>query len=806
MKIRDFLIASGLFLGVTFLFFYPVFLRGHLPFPGDLLVGNYAPWNSYSFLGYAPGGIPHKAQGIDVARELFPWKHFSIETLRKGELPLWNPYNISGSPHLANFQSGVFYPLNFIFFLLPFNLAWVVFIFLQPFFACCFTYLLARELKISRLGGLLAGLAFAFCLYFTVWIEYGNVGHSLLWLPLALFLSEKIVKEKRATKWAISLIFILALSLFAGYIQTTVYLFGTTLVFFLFRLISKVGLKKKEGRFKLALFSGSLIFPFFLAAPQLLPTLELFSQSARQAYPPEEITKLLLPWFYPITTFAADFFGNPASRNYWYPGTYIERVSYLGVLPLFFAFLALVGRRREKIVLFFAGLAVASLLLTLNLPPIRFFYALKIPIISTTVYTRLLSLFSFSLAILAGFGVDFWLKTKKKRSLLMPLVIFSGVYVLLWLFTFFAPIIFPSAPWLINLGVSQRNLFLPTVFFLVGAFLLVISFWLPKRLLFWGLAALIIFDLFFYFHKITPFSPTEFVYPQTEIMKFLQENAGINRFWGYGTAYIDSNFSTFSQTYSTDGYDPLFIRRYGELISSSDDGKIKDPIPRSDVALAGGYGRGVFQENPHRQRLLNLLGVKYVLNKDESLGEGWRPESDTFPDEIYQLIWQEGSWQVYENKAALPRLFLVGEYQVEGEKQKIVDLILDPEFPLEEKVVLEESLPSELVVDKDALGKIEALDYQPNRVKFQVDASGNGLLFISDNFYPGWKAEIDGQETKIYRANYTFRSIFIPQGKHQVLFYYRPESFKWGLLLSLLSLGVIIIVAVTAFNDEKRRS
>jgi len=791
MKHKKGLLILLFFLLVTGLFFWPSFLKGWLPFPGDLLVGNYAPWNSYSYLGYAPAGVPHKAQGIDVVRQFFPWKHFSVEMLKRGEIPLWNPHYFSGNPHLANFQTGIFYPLNFIFFLFPFNLSWTIFIILQPFLACLFTYLFLREIKVSRAGAILASLAFTFGLYFTVWIEYGNIGHSILWLPLALFLVEKIIK-KLEWRWIVFLVLTLTLSILAGFIQVTIYLFGVVFAYFFFRILVE---KPEKGLLKTISFLTSAILALLLSSIQLLPTLEIFLKSARQAYPPEKIPELLLPWFYPVTTFASDFFGNPASRNYWYPGTYIERVSYIGVLPLFFALLAIFWRRKEKIVLFFTALATIALIFSLNLLPIRFFYGLKIPIISTTVYTRLLSIFSFSMAILAAFGVDWCFKNKQTRKILAGGVVFVGIYICLWLFTFLAPLIFPQGWWIPYLKISQRNLILPTAFALSGVVVVLASFLLNKKhFLFFGIILITIFDLFFYFQKITPFSPKELVYPQTEIMKFLQEKAGINRFWGYGIGYIDSNFSTFTGTYSIDGWDALFIRRYGELISASDNGKIKDPIPRSDVVLTKGYGKEALRENPYRQRLLNLLGVKYILQKDEGLSNEWQSDYQTFPQEIYELIWQKGKWQVYENKNVLPRTFLVGDYQLEKEKQKIVDLILNPKFPLEERVILEKPLPADSILDNQAVGKAELLNYQPNKIEIETSSSGNKLLFLSDNFYPGWKAEIDDQEVEIYRANYTFRAIFVPQGDHRVVFFYRSDSFRWGIVLTLVSLAIVIIL------------
>jgi len=797
MKTKKDLLVFLFFLAIVALFFWQSFFKGWLPFPGDLLIGNYAPWNSYSFLGYAPAGVPHKAQGIDVVRQFFPWKHFSVEMLKRGEIPLWNPHYFSGNPHLANFQTGIFYPFNFIFFLFPFNLSWTIFIILQPFLACLFTYLFLREIKVSRVGAVLASLAFTFGLYFTVWIEYGNIGHSILWLPLVLFLIEKIVK-KLEWKWTFFLVLALTFSILAGYIQATIYLFAVVLVYSLFRS-------------RLGVVLVSEVIALLLSSIQLLPTLEIFLQSARQAYPPEKIPELLLPWFYPVTVFVSDFFGNPASRNYWYPGTYIERVSYIGVLPLFFAFLAIFWRRKEKIVTFFTVLATVALIFSLNLPPIRFFYGLKIPIISTTVYTRLLSIFSFSMAILAAFGVDWCLKNKQTKKILAGGIVFVGVYVCLWLFTLLTPLIFPQAQWIPYLKISQRNLILPTAFAFSGAVIVLASFLLNKKhFLFLGIILITIFDLFFYFQKITPFSPKEFVYPRTEIMKYLQDNAGINRFWGYGIGYIDSNFSTFTGTYSIDGWDALFIRRYGELISASDNGKIKETIPRADVALTRGFGKEALRENPYRQRLLDLLGVKYVLQKDEGLTEIWQPDYQTFPSEIYELIWQKGKWQVYENKDALPRIFLVGDYQIEKDRQKIADLIFNPDFALEKKLILEEEITDNFVLDEHAVGQVENLRYEANKVEFKINSSGNGLLFISDNYFPGWEATIDpstssGQaETKIYRADYAFRAIPVPKGEHKIIFSYKPQSFKLGAIISLITTAGFLSLSLFIYRKAKK--
>ena len=110
------------------------------------------------------------------------------------------------------------------------------------------------------------------------------------------------------------------------------------------------------------------------------------------------------------------------------------------------------------------------------------------------------------------------------------------------------------------------------------------------RIFIFGLIALTVFELFYYFQKITPFAPAKYMYPSTPVVEFLMKNGGINRAWGYGTAYIDSNFQTFDGTFSPDGNDPLHLKNYTELLAASKNGRLPDLLPRPDANIAGGFG------------------------------------------------------------------------------------------------------------------------------------------------------------------------------------------------------------------------
>src|SRR3989344_3655161 len=162
MNKREFFVVFLILFFVTAIFFYKTFLHGLVSFPGDLLIAEYNPWKTYSYLGYNPGSFPNKAQYFDVIRQLYPWKTFTLGLLKSGQFPLWNPYNFSGSPLFANSQSAVLYPLSIFYFLLPQVIAWSLLVVLQPLLAGLFTYLYSRQIRIGRRASIFAATTYSY--------------------------------------------------------------------------------------------------------------------------------------------------------------------------------------------------------------------------------------------------------------------------------------------------------------------------------------------------------------------------------------------------------------------------------------------------------------------------------------------------------------------------------------------------------------------------------------------------------------------------------------------------------------------
>ncbi|MBI4092233.1 MAG: hypothetical protein HY427_03455, partial [Candidatus Levybacteria bacterium] len=177
---------------VTLVFFWQVFLKGLLPVPSDTIVGLYHPFLDL-YAEISPAGVPFKNFLItDPVRQIIPWKELSVDLLSRPELPLWNPYEMAGKPHLANFQSGVFYPLNIILFVKPFYISWTVFVILQTVLVALFMFLYLRNLRLDIRASIFGAITFSFSGFSIAWLEWGNIVHTALWLPLILLSIDKV--------------------------------------------------------------------------------------------------------------------------------------------------------------------------------------------------------------------------------------------------------------------------------------------------------------------------------------------------------------------------------------------------------------------------------------------------------------------------------------------------------------------------------------------------------------------------------------------------------------------------------------
>ena len=164
---------------------------------------------------------------------------------------------------------------------------------------------------------------------------------------------------------------------------------------------------------------------------------------------------------------------------------------------------------------------------------------------------------------------------------------------------------------------------------------------------------------------------------------------------------------------------------------------------------------------------------------------------------------QEHDWVVAENAHFLPRARVVSSAVVEPDDESAWTMLGDEDFDLEQSIVL---------ADGDALdgggapaGSARLVASEADHVAVGVDVERPGYLVLSDTFFPGWSATVDGEEREIHRANVAFRAVRLAPGDTRVDFRYRPVSFRVGAWLSLGGLSVAAILALFGGARTGRR-
>ncbi|KKR87222.1 MAG: hypothetical protein UU34_C0006G0041 [Candidatus Curtissbacteria bacterium GW2011_GWA1_41_11] len=740
-KIKSFVIKHWpllTLLAVWLVFAHPYFFKGLVPFPSRNLVDFFAPWN-----GFYGMSVKNNAMS-DVITQLYPWKKITIDSWKQLQIPAWNPYQFAGYPLLANVQSAVWTPLNLLFFIFPFNDAWSFLILLQPIAAAIGMFLFVRSIGQSKLAGLLSSISFMFCGFIVVWMAYGTLVWAALSLPWILW----SLTQKR---WIISSLFV-AFSLFSGHIQTSLYVIGASLLFSLYQ-------RKQVTKALLGLLLGVVI-----AMPQLIPTIRFYDQSVRS----ELFGKLeVIPWNYLPTILAPDILGNPVTRNDWF-GHYAEWASYAGVIPLFLSFFGLfVPRKKPKIIWYFVLLMVGAITLSYPTPILDAVVNLHIPILSTSSASRIVILLSFSIAVLGGFGLDsltdVWHQVNKRRLLLYSMLWFC-IVMFIW-----SMIIWGNLFWIRDvdgekISVAERNFIIPSLLVLgtIGlVFMGLIRQGRVRRAVCIGLFLLASIDMLRFAMKWMPFEERAYVYPELPVLTYLSKEHGFERVFG--------NFGNEGQSvfglYGIEGYDPLYVRRYGQFISGAGDGKVGN-LTRTTVLIG--------KQGIYTKRMLDLLSVKLILH---ARGDGrniWAFPYWNYSDIAVSPSYSDEQYEVYRNEGALPRAYFVPSFMTGSNDQELLDLLFSESTDLHHTVILEET-PEEFVSagnGQELFERVRITRFTPNEINIDVETNTSGLLVLTDPYYPGWSAYVNGKSTKIYRANFALRAIVVPMGVTQVRFRY----------------------------------
>jgi hypothetical protein len=799
-------VAAALFYAIVVIVFLgPGLLPGKALSSGDTL------WFEPPWLPYKPAELTRPSNGElgDSTEHLQLFLRATAEEFP--DVQLWNPHIAGGRPFLANLQSSVFSPFSLPAYVLPFAtaLGWIGV--MKLWVAAFGTFLLARAAFGMRFGGaLLAGLVFALNLKAVTWVIYPNLGVWAL-IPWLLLFTDRLVRRTDLLAGA-GLAAVIGLQFLAGHPESSFHALLAAGAFLALRLWQARTLWRPLLAFCAALAGG-----LALAAVSLIPFAELLSLSADVRDRAGESIDVHLEAKEVLGLFLPDYWGRPTQTPI--RPILLERAMYVGALPLMLAVAALILRRNaERVaVALFGALWFA---VVIGIPPVVQIVT-RIPPFSSGHNTRLIILTILALALLAGWGLDDLtdarrLPAARRRAALAAaagLLLVPLAYVVLGRRASFGDIreglevalLFADPPGGLDNPVGEGVIRAASLFSwltFAGIGVLLVGLRLRERLApapFVALAVLLVCaDLFHIGMGYNPAVDKRYAsVPETPAIRFL-ERQNPARFVSreeVAQNVIPMRFGL----YEAKGYDLPILSRYDRFW--------RRQVVQGNVALGLlDIPLRFLEPTPSALRAMRLLGVTHVM-------EGKAVQVGEPPDERvlrFDPLDEPGLTEVYDGpdarlygvEGALPRAFVVGGQQVVDGEDAALDAITRPDFDARRVAVTEERLDG--LPESGPAGEAEIVRYGPERVTIRASSEGPGLLVLSDNHYPGWKATVDGEPADVERVDYLFRGVRLGPGAHTVEFRYEPLSFRIGWIVSLLAL--VGLVAAIAVGKRRRRA
>ena len=699
--------------------------------------------------------------------QFVPWHQFALEVLKSGHLPLWNPLLGMGAPLLANYQSALLYPPNFLLILFGPEYGHGVLVTLHLIWAGIGMALLVRRLGLGHLSQVIAGLSYSLSGYLIARTWFISINHAAAWLPWIIYATDRLFESvsRRNIRRVYPSVFILAVIFgfqwLTGHAQTAWYSLCLSAVWLLWRAIS---LDTWRDRLRTGFtFLSAGVLGLVLTSAQLLPTLEylLNTPRATNVDPELAMTYSFWPWR-ALGLLLPDLFGNPSRGNYWGYANFWEDAIYIGIIPLIFAILAIVTSLRGKgsrasLGRFLALVSVVTICLALgkNTPvfPFLFDYVPTFDLFHAPARWNLLLI--FSLTLLAAMGADQW-RTPSGRALYWIRLGTAGAAII-------GLAGYLGARWLGDVEPTLVRAFVIAGVGLVFSGLLTLFVDKSRKRLTMLLAGgFLVIDLLIAGSGLNP-SISQEVYEgeAASVVKFSRTHRL------YMTADLEYALK-FSQTHRFDTFDPGIDWRVVRDIGLPNTTSL-DSVPSAnnfDPFVPERYQTwiDVLETLPStdQQRLFQLMDVAWLASEVSGDLRAVRYESI------------EGS----------TRVRLIPNAVSASSAEEALVLVIDPSFNLDDQVVIETSSAS--LPQGEQGGTYTILEEQdPNRLELEITTSGGAWLVLSDVMYPGWRVHVDGEEAELSHADYLFRGVWVPQGTHTVNFLYQPRSFWLGAAVSL---------------------
>lgn len=746
--------------------------------------------------------------GSDTIQAGVFFRSFYVDYFKEhGSVPQWNPYIFGGLPYVEAFHGDIFYPFSILKFFGSIYRMLGINLFLHIFLAGIFMYFTARQFKLSKTASLMSAVCYMFAGYLISLVAPGHDGKIFVTtlFPLVILFLDRIFEGKAFLNSCLMGL-VLGVIILTPHPQMSYFTLWAAALYALFKLIflyrekrAFVPLIRPATLTAYAVVIGLLIsaiqfYPGYVYTNDFSPRADSkrgWEWATSWSLHEEEAFSLIIPEFCGAST-------QETKTYYWGKNNFKDNSETVGAVTVFIALMGLFFSRRKE-AYFFGGLALFALVYALGAttPVFKVFYYLIPKVKVLRAPSMIMFLFSFSIAVLAGMGVQHLIDVRGNRkqaansrfnyllfglpTLMLVLTLLFGTVgkgmLSLWSSLFYSE----ASTRLIQKGVTRLDvayLNLPAIqsgcwFAFLFTALAALFVWLYRGRkggigLLTGLVLLPIVDGVRFNRRFVSTFDQDQVWSPSPISDFFKRQQGHYRVMNFFRA-VPEVLLPFYKVEMVTGYHGNQLRWYDQLL--------------------GGPGR----KNMGNPRFINLVGAKYILMPSRR-----QLPSNSLGEKPIFTVATFGATQIIQNDNAFPRVYLVNRYRLFTDRQDIYHEVLNGWEDPREVVYLEEDPEVDVPQDNAEVdSKPDSawiIDYAVDSVLVGVTCSHDQILVLTDNYYDAWHAYVDGAPAKLLRAYGSFRAVTVPAGTQRVLFKYNSERYRLARLLTWLTSLYLAII------------
>ncbi len=770
----SFLLPTILLLSIVVCLLFPgAIFSGKTLAPVDLLYF-YAPWHGEFDIGTQ---TPSNWILFDEMLEFHPWRQHLRTSLFSGNVPLWDSTAFCGYPFCGLFQTAFLYPPDRMMDPLPESVFPLIRALFHIFIAGLGTALYLKRLSCPGKIAALGAVAYGCSGFMLVWLGHPHIKVAA-WLPWLYLAVETALKNRK--KGLLYLSVVAALILSAGHIETAMHLATSAGIYFLLRLFGT----RRERRANILAFTAfpATALALLFSAAMTIPFAEYLVRSV--AFTTREhgvVVQAYLDRILAFTHIMPKLFGSSADHNYWYHGFNSAELggAFIGVVPLIFGLAGFAHLKKKPILRIHAVIIVFCAAVVYKIPPI-YQLAELLPGYKMSYNFRLLLPLSFSLVVSAALQLESFVNREKSA---VRTTVISSIFIALLVLT--PPFWIHSIP-----GSTAAEPLKPmlTAFFPLTAFWIAAALWNRRKI---RAKLLIIFILVVTAAELTHFGagfnpemPVRLLHlkPQSVPKLTPKPNAQPFRVLPLGFTYPPHTCLSYGFQ-DIRGNDALTPQKIEDIAV------IGDPSIRRRNKLPA---LRMMWINTPVHRIWNLLNVRYVVSPTPIHGSSSHLE----------YLSRSGGVYLYFNRSAFPRVFLTSSWKSVRDTSDTLRLLADTDFQLKTTAIIAPAaestgIPAHFNPPYDTTGSSVSIDrYSNEHITVSAHTPAKMLMVLSDTYFPGWLAQVDGKPQPILRVDHALRGVFLPPGDHCVTFSYHPVSYLLGMFLTLLSLFAFSLLFV----------